>query len=281
MTRLMLAILAVLVLAGPARAQEPDAPLSPTIPTRDAEELQAARQRGGAMPDVAEILGAIDKATQPPRDAAEEEGWSAPVRLAIVFAFLALLPALLVMMTSFTRIVIVLSFVRRALSTQTIPPTIAIIGLSLFLTFFTMAPVFGEINEVALGPYLDDAMTFPAAVQKGSDVLRDFMIRQTRTGDLQLFLDMGNVPAPKSLDELPLHVVIPAYAISEFRTAFEIGCLLFVPFLLIDLVTGAILLSAGMMMLPPVIVSLPFKIILFVLVDGWRLLIETLVLSFR
>jgi len=231
------------------------------------------------IPGVGDVLDVIDKATQPKAD--DEAGWTAPVRLAVVFAFLALLPSLLVMMTSFTRIVIVLSFIRRALSTQNIPPTVAIIGLALFLTFFTMAPVFSEINTKAVEPYMKDQLTLPEATEQGNLALKDFMLRQTRTSDLELFVNMSGIESPETQADVPMHVAIPAFAISEFRTAFEIGCLLFIPFLLIDLVVGGILLSAGMMMLPPAMVSLPFKIILFVMVDGWRLLAQTLVLSFR
>lgn len=231
------------------------------------------------IPGVGDVLDVIDKATQP--KVGDEAGWTAPVRLAVVFAFLALLPSLLVMMTSFTRIVVVLSFIRRALSTQNIPPTVAIIGLALFLTFFTMAPVFAEINTKALEPYMKDQLTLPEATEQGNLALKDFMLRQTRTSDLELFVNMSGIESPETQADVPMHVAIPAFAISEFRTAFEIGCLLFIPFLLIDLVVGGILLSAGMMMLPPAMVSLPFKIILFVMVDGWRLLAQTLVLSFR
>ncbi|MBN1943961.1 MAG: EscR/YscR/HrcR family type III secretion system export apparatus protein, partial [Phycisphaerae bacterium] len=192
------------------------------------------------VPGVGDVLNVIDKATQPKED--DQAGWTAPVRLAVVFAFLALLPSLLVMMTSFTRIVIVLSFIRRALSTQSIPPTVAIIGLALFLTFFTMTPVFSQINEKAIQPYMNDQLTLPEATEKGNLALKDFMLRQTRADDLELFLDMAGIEAPESQDDVPMHVAIPAFAISEFRTAFEIGCLLFIPFLLIDLVVGGILL---------------------------------------
>jgi flagellar biosynthesis protein FliP len=234
---------------------------------------------GGVVPGVGEVLDLIDKSTTPKPDAGAD--WSAPVRLAVVFALLALLPSLLVMMTSFTRIVIVLGFIRRALSTQNIPPTVAIIGLALFLTLFTMSPVFSEINAQAIEPYMQDKMSFSQGVSKANELLKDFMIRQTRTNDLELFVEMSGLPVPETQQQVPMHVAIPAFAISEFRTAFEIGCLLFVPFLLLDLVISGILLSAGMMMLPPALISLPFKIILFVLVDGWRLLAETLVLSFH
>ena len=230
------------------------------------------------MPGVGDVLTAVDKATAP--GAGNAKDWSAPVKLAVAFGFLALLPSVLVMMTSFTRIIIVLGFVRRALTTQTIPPTVALVGLALFLTLFTMSPTFMRINETALKPYLADRITFQAAAEKGSDALKVFMLRQTKTTDLTLFAGMANIKAATPAD-IPVRVVVPAFAVSEFRTAFTMGALLFIPFLLIDLVISAILLSAGMMMLPPAMVSLPFKIILFVLVDGWSLLAKTLVSSFQ
>ena len=203
------------------------------------------------------------------------------MKLAVVFIALALLPSLLVMMTSFTRIVIVLGFVRRALTTQAIPPNVAIIGLALFLTLFTMSGTFGQINTEALQPFLQNRLSFQDACSRGNQLLKTFMLRQTRPADLKLFVDLAGVEAPETPGELPSHVTIPAFAISEFYRAFQMGCMLFIPFLLVDLVIASILLSAGMMMLPPAIVSLPFKLILFVLVDGWHLLAETLVKSFQ
>lgn len=232
-----------------------------------------------AMPDVGQLLNVMDKASAPKGGSGQD--WSGPVRLALVFAVLAIIPAILVMMTSFTRIVIVLGFARRALTTQTIPPNIAIIGLALFLTIFTMSPTIAKINDQALTPYMQNRLGFEQALQVGSDQLKDFMIRQTRKGDLELFVGMAGVTPPRTVTDVPMHVAIPAFAISEFRTAFEMGCLLFIPFLLVDLVISGILLSAGMMMLPPVMISLPFKIILFVLVDGWKLLAASLVNSFQ
>ena len=270
MTRRLLAgLLGVLVLVGPAAAQ-------PAMPSPPAPAVGPAP----SLPAMGEVLSAVDKATAP-ADGKAVGDWAAPVKLAVVFTLLALLPSLLVMMTSFTRIVIVLSFIRRALTTQTIPPTIAIIGLALFLTLFTMAPTLGKMNEQALQPYLANQLDFPAAVGRGNEHLKEFMLRQTRRGDLALFMELARMVPPASPQELPTHVVIPAFAISEFRTAFEMGCLLFIPFLLIDLVVSSILLSTGMMMLPPAMISLPFKIILFVPVDGWRLMAKTLVASFN
>jgi len=239
-------------------------------------------ESGGSMPDVGDLLKLADKATSSTVGGAEQGagGWAAPVKLAVVFTILALLPSLLVMMTSFTRIVIVLSFVRRALTTQTIPPNIALVGLALFLTIFTMSPTFGKINDRAIQPYLEDRVTFAQAVRTGNDLLKDFMLAQTRQNDLMLFVDLAGAEKPSTAADVPTHVAIPAFAISEFRTAFEMGFLLFIPFLLVDLVIAGVLLSAGMMMLPPVIISLPFKIILFILVDGWHLLARSLVSSF-
>jgi flagellar biosynthetic protein FliP len=233
-----------------------------------------------AVPSIDDLMTVIDKAT-----ASEEEGkekaWSTPVKLVIIFSGLAILPSVLVMMTSFTRIVIVLSFVRRALTTQTIPPNIAIIGLALFLTLFTMAPTFSQINERSIQPYLSDKIGFAAAGKSAGDCMKEFMLRQSREADVALFVQMAKMERPAKAMDIGLHIVVPAFIISEFRTAFEIGCLLFIPFLLIDMVIASILLSAGMFMLPPVMISLPLKLILFIIVDGWGLLAKSLSLGFN
>jgi len=243
------------------------------------EEIQQPAPPASTGPlATGDMVKVLDKATA--NSDGEPNEWAAPVRLAVVFTVLALLPSVLVMATSFTRIVIVLSFVRRALTTQTIPPTVAVIGLAIFLTLFTMSATFTKVNDTAVQPYLREELAFEDACVAGQDAMKEFMIRQTRMDDLALFMglaDMEQVPDAKAL---PMHIVVPAFAISEFRTAFEIGCLLFIPFLLVDLVVSGILLSAGMMMLPPSMISLPFKIILFVLVDGWRLIATSLVSSF-
>ncbi len=199
----------------------------------------------------------------------------------MIFAALAILPSLLVMMTSFTRIVIVLSFVRRALTTQSIPPTVAVIGLAMFLTLYTMAPTYARVNTEAIRPYLADQVSLDVAIVNAGNCMKDFMLRQSRKSDLALFVEMAKAPTPATPADIPLHIVVPAFIISEFRTAFEIGCLLFIPFLLIDMVIASVLLSAGMMMLPPAMISLPFKLILFILVDGWGLLAKSLSLGFR
>jgi flagellar biosynthetic protein FliP len=245
-----------------------------------AQDEENASENGQAVtvPEIGDLMTVVDKATA---DGTEGREWSTPVKLVIVFTGLALLPSLMVMTTSFTRIVIVLSFVRRALGTQTIPPNVAIMGLALFLTLFTMAPTFSKINETSIKPYLADEIDFKAATQHAGDAMKAFMLRQCRPADLALFVQMAKIKTPQSPQELGLHVVIPAFIISEFRTAFEIGCLLFIPFLVVDLVISSILLSAGMMMLPPVMISLPFKLILFILVDGWGLLARSLSLGFN
>ena len=230
------------------------------------------------VPSIADLMTVIDKATT---NETKGKDWSTPVKLVIIFGGLAILPSLLIMMTSFTRIVIVLSFVRRALTTQTIPPTIAIIGLALFLTLYTMAPTFAKINATSIQPYLSEEIDFKTAGARGSDCIKEFMLRQSRESDLVLFVQMAKIEPPSKPMDLGLHIVVPAFIISAFRTAFEIGCLLFIPFLLIDMVIASVLLSAGMMLLPPVMISLPFKLILFILVDGWGLLAKSLSLGFR
>jgi flagellar biosynthetic protein FliP len=245
-------------------------------PGAGGSEDNAAAQ---SMPSIGDLLTVVDKATTGSGENGKD--WSTPVKLVIIFGGLAILPSLLIMMTSFTRIVIVLSFVRHALTTQTIPPTIAIIGLGLFLTFYTMSPTLTRINAVSIQPYLANEIDFQAAGAKGGECVKEFMLRQCRQVDLSLFIEMAKIESVDNPMELGMHIVVPAFIISEFRTAFEIGCLLFIPFLLIDMVVASILLSAGMMMLPPVMISLPFKLILFILVDGWGLLAKSLSLGFN
>ena len=199
----------------------------------------------------------------------------------VIISFLSLVPAILVMFTSFTRIVVVLSLLRQAIGGQQIPPNPVIIGLSLFLTLFVMGPTVDRITADSINPYLDKQIGIGEAFTRAEGPLKTFMLRQTREKDVALFLNLARAPRPAKMMDLPLKVVVPAFAISELKSAFEIGFLLFIPFLIIDMVVSSILLSMGMMMLPPVMISLPFKLLLFVLVDGWNLVIGSVVRSFH
>ena len=208
------------------------------------------------------------------------QSYSLSLQTLILLTSLTFLPAVLLMMTAFTRIIIVLSLLRQALGTLQSPPNQVLIGLSLFLTFFVMAPVFDKINNEALQPYLADQMNVMQALEKGSGPLKQFMLQQTRQEDLALFVKLSKTPPLQGPEAVPLKVLVPAYVISELKTAFQIGFVIFIPFLIIDMVVASVLMSMGMMMLSPVTISFPFKLMLFVLVDGWNLLIASLVQSF-
>lgn len=203
------------------------------------------------------------------------------LQLLLLLTILAIAPSILIMMTSFTRIIIVLSFIRNAIATQQTPPTQVLIGLALFLTFFVMSPVAANINENALQPYLNEEISQEVALTTAMEPVREFMFRQTREQDLALFIEVGNINVGSSLDDVPTTVLIPAFVISELKTAFQIGFILFIPFLIIDMVVASTLMSMGMMMLPPAMISLPFKLLLFVMVDGWNIIIRSLVLGFK
>ncbi|WP_433749768.1 flagellar type III secretion system pore protein FliP [Falsibacillus pallidus] len=205
---------------------------------------------------------------------------STAVKLLLVLTVLSLAPSILILMTCFTRIIIVLSFVRTSLATQQMPPNQVLVGLSLFLTFFIMAPTFSQVNEQALTPLFDGKINLEEAYDKASVPFKEFMSEHTRQKDLQLFLDYSHAKQPKTIQDIPLTTLVPAYAISEIKTAFQIGFMIFIPFLVIDMVVASVLMSMGMMMLPPVMISLPFKILLFVLVDGWYLVVKSLLESF-
>jgi flagellar biosynthesis protein FliP len=206
--------------------------------------------------------------------------WSLSIQTLLLLTSLTFLPALLLMMTSFTRIVIVFALLRHALGTQTSPPNQVMMGLALFLTFFIMAPVGDKIYTTAYLPLAEKKITFVEALDRGALPLRAFMLKQVREGDLALFTRIAKQPQPATADEIPMRVLVPAFVTSELKTAFQIGFIVFIPFLIIDMVVASVLMSMGMMMMSPVIVALPFKIMLFVLVDGWDLLIASLVGSF-
>ena len=223
-----------------------------------------------ALPTVSVGVGKVSK----PADV------SVVLQIFFLMTVLSLAPGLLMMTTSFTRIVVVLSFLRNAMGTQQAPSNQIIIGLSLFLTFFIMAPVWQQINTQALQPYKAQTISQDEALKRAVAPLRKFMLSQVREKDLALFLSLSKLPRPRNADDIPTLTLIPAYMVSELKTAFQIGFLIFIPFLVLDMVVASVLMSMGMMMLPPVMISLPFKILLFVLVDGWGLVIGSLVKSF-
>ncbi len=202
------------------------------------------------------------------------------IRIVIFFTLLAVAPSLMIMMTCFTRIVIVMSFLRTALALQQAPSNQLLIAFSLFLTFFIMGPVFEDINETALKPYSDGQITSQQAIDVGADRMREFMLKQTRPKDVEFFLGLSRI-GPTTLENVPLRVVIPSFVLSELTTAFQMGFFLFLPFILIDFVVAIVLMSLGLMFLPPTMISMPMKLLLFVLADGWTLLVKSLVDSFN
>jgi flagellar biosynthetic protein FliP len=214
------------------------------------------------------------KSTQNPQEVVNT------IKIIIMLTVLTLAPAILIMMTSFTRLIVVFSFLRQAIGTQQMPPNQLLVGLSLFLSLFIMAPALTDINEHALKPYLDGKISQEVAFDNAMSPLRKFMFNQTRDADLSLFIKLAHVDQPKTRADVSSAVLIPAFVISELKTAFQIGFIIYLPFLVIDLVVASVLMAMGMMMLPPVVVSLPFKIMLFVLVDGWSLIVGSLVKSF-
>jgi len=214
-------------------------------------------------------------------DSEDPDDWFTGLKIIAFMTVLALAPSVLIMMTSFTRILVVFAFLRQALGTQQSPPTQILIGLSLFMTAFIMMPVWEKIDSEALTPYLNEEIKQADAVEKAAAPLRSFMLKQTREDDLLLFMGAAHMERPEKAEETPMHVLIPAFVISELRTAFEIGFLIYIPFVVLDLVVASVLMSMGMMMLPPVMISLPLKIILFVLVDGWHLITASLLQSFK
>lgn len=215
------------------------------------------------------------EAARGPRDVATS------LQILFVLTILSLAPALIIMTTSFVRTVIVLSFVRNALGTQQMPPNMVLVGLALLLTFFVMAPSWKAMNQSALQPYLKGQIGYKAAMARGVQPVREFMFKQTRPKDLSLFLQLAGAERPRSREEVATYVLAPSFVISELKTAFQMGFMLYIPFLIIDMVVASALMSMGMLMLPPVTISLPFKILLFVMVDGWHLIVRSLLVSFH
>jgi len=232
--------------------------------------LPAISWAQGVLPQVRISFGASD----------DPQSLIPALQILALITILSLAPSILIMMTSFTRLIIVFHFLRSALASQTVPSNQVLVGLALFITVFIMKPVFIKVNEEALQPYLNKQITEQEAVKRAVGPFKAFMLRQVRSEDLEMFIDLRHAPRPKSPADLSMATVIPAFLTSELRTAFQIGFLLYLPMLVIDIIVSGVLLSMGMLMLPPVMISMPFKILLFVLVDGWHLIIESLVRSF-
>ncbi len=242
-------------------------------------------------PDTGAGEGQVDSVTSDNNDAttlglslstnSDETSLSGTLQILLIITVISLAPSILVMVTSFTRIIIVLHFVRTAIGTQSSPPNNVLIGLSLFLTLFIMSPVIAQIKTEAYDPLVAEEITQQEALERGIQPLREFMLKQTRQDDLRLFMDIAKIEPVESVDELSITIIIPAFIISELRAAFIIGFLIYVPFIVIDMVVSSVLMSMGMMMLPPTTISMPFKILLFILADGWNLVIGQLVNSFN
>jgi len=222
----------------------------------------------------------IPKVTVSVADAQKPADVALALQILFLITILAIAPSLLIMLTSFVRLIIVFSFLRRALGTQTMPPDQVLVGLSLFLTLFIMMPVFTEINDTALQPYLAEEINWSDGMKKAGEPIRNFMLKQVNEKDVALFIKISRKPLPRTAADVSFDVLIPAFITSELKTAFIIGFVLYIPFLVIDMITASVLLSMGMMMLPPIMISLPFKIVLFVLIDGWNLIVRQLVVSF-
>ena len=263
-------VLLTLLAAAPAQAQlPPDLPMPGPVPPQGEAPPPAFDGGDGALvPDVPDVVVSVDS---------EDETLSRTVVIILLLTVGSVAPGLLLLMTTFTRFIIVLGLTKQALAVQTVPPAQVLAGLALFLSLFVMAPVFSEINDEALQPLLAGEVTQDEAFEAGFAPLRDFMLSQTDEDDLMLFVDLAGGERPDSVEEVSATTLIPAFVISELRTAFIIGFVIFVPFLVIDLVVAAVLMSLGMVMLPPVFISLPIKLLLFVLVDGWGLVVGSLV----
>lgn len=205
------------------------------------------------------------------------EDVSTTLQILLLLTVLSLAPSILIMTTSYLRIIIVFHFLKNAMGTQQMPPSQLLAGIALFITFFIMAPTWSKVNDVALKPLMDNEINIEQAYDQGVEPIRDFMFTQVRNEDLELFVEMSNIEQPENRNDLPTYILVPAYALSELRAGFIIGFFLFIPFIMIDLIVGSILLSMGMMMIPPMMISLPFKILLFILVDGWNLIVSSVV----
>jgi flagellar biosynthetic protein FliP len=268
---------------APTASPIPSASASPSAPAGTVTTPPAPRPRPRPAAPAVRQAPSAGSNTAPSNLAVNINGVgavSAPLQIVVLLTLLTFVPAALVMMTSFTRIAIVFHFLRQALGTQEMPSNQMLIGLTLFLTAFIMAPTASRINDMAIQPAMAGQMDVSTALEQGAPPLREFMLRQTREADLALFVELSGSERPSRVEDLPMRVVVPAFAISELKTGFQMGFFLFIPFLLVDLVVSTTLLSMGMMQLPPMMISLPFKVLLFVMIDGWNLLVGSLVRSF-
>jgi flagellar biosynthetic protein FliP len=268
------ALLLVLFPGSPVSARQSTGPTSPTASSSSTTDNGTGTSTETASDSDSPSI------TVDLNDASAEGDGSGPLQIILLVTLISLAPALLILVTSFTRIVIVLGLTRNALNLQGVPPNQVLIGLALFLSIFVMSPVLTEANKEGLQPYLDDEISQSEAFERASEPFKEFMIKQVREEDLALFVDLSGEDVPETPEELPLSTLVPAFVISELRAAFLIGFVIFIPFLIIDMVVSATLMSMGMVMVPPTSVALPFKLLLFVLVDGWQLLAASLVNSF-
>lgn len=260
--------LILLSLSAGVLAQEGQAPNGAEETTRGISESGGGAEPATGRPDINLTVGD------------GERKFSLPIKIIFFLTLLSLAPAFMIMVTSFTRIVVVLSFLKHALGTHQMPPNQLLVGLALFLTYFTMMPVWTDINNQAIQPLINEEITEEEALSLSVQPIRGFMYKHVGEKDLALFVDMARLPRPESKKDVPTYVLIPAFVTSELKTAFQIGFFLFLPFLVIDMAVASVLMSMGMMMVPPIMVSLPLKILLFVLVDGWRLVVQSTVLGF-
>ena len=271
--------------AGQPAAQQSPAPSSQQAPPPTPQQAPAApgqqsnpqstpSQTPGLTPGMLSQLPSIQLGDP------DQEGYALPIQLILLLTVLSLAPAIVILMTSFTRLVVILGILRQALGTAQSPPTQVLIGLAIFLTMFIMAPVFGEIHREALNPYMNGQIGQEEAFERASKPMKRFMLSQTRDKDLALFMDMAGIASFQNGNDTPFYVLVPAYVISELRIAFQIGFMIFLPFLVVDLIVASVLMSMGMMMLPPIMISLPMKLLLFVLADGWYLIVESVVRAY-
>jgi flagellar biosynthetic protein FliP len=256
------------------------APVSPVLAQQS--QTPATQASPGATPAAPQGLnpGMLSQLPAISLGGADDEGYALPIQLLLLLTVLSLAPSIIILMTSFTRLVVVFGILRQAMGTAQSPPTQVLIGLALFLTLFIMAPVFSDIHRDALDPYMNGNISQEVAFERASTPIKKFMLAQTRPKDLLLFMDMAKVNSFQNGAETPLYVLVPAYVISELRIAFQIGFMIFLPFLIVDLIVASVLMSMGMMMLPPVMISLPMKLLLFVLADGWYLIVESVVTAY-